>query len=142
MTTWDIWLVVLAALLMVVAAVLSMAEAALSRVSRSAVEEMVRDEQRGAARVARVITDPAATLNVLLLLRTVSELLATTIVAVVCQRTLDRTAAAIALAAGVMTGTDYVVVGVGARTLGRQHPAAVGPPTAPPPPVAAPNPRA
>src|SRR3954468_3677084 len=125
MTTWDIWLVVLAALLMVVAAVLSMAEAALSRVSRSAVEEMVRDEQRGAARVARVITDPAATLNVLLLLRTVSELLATTIVAVVCQRTLDRTAAAIALAAGGMTVTDYVVVGVGARTLGRQHPAAV-----------------
>jgi CBS domain containing-hemolysin-like protein len=125
MTPTDIWLLVAAALLMLAAAVLSMADAALSRVSRSAVEEMVREEQRGAERVARVIADPAATLNVLLLLRTLAELLATTIVAVVCQRTLDRTAAAIALAAGVMTVTDYVVVGVGARTLGRQHPATV-----------------
>jgi len=42
MTTADIWLVVVAALLVLVAAVLSMAEAAMSRVSRSAVEEMVR----------------------------------------------------------------------------------------------------
>ena len=125
MTTADIWLVIVAALLVVVAAVLSMAEAALSRVSRSAVEDMEREGLRGAARVARVIADPAATLNVLLLLRTAAELVATTIVAVVCQRALDRTAAAIALAAGVMTVTDYVVVGVGARTLGRQHPASV-----------------
>jgi CBS domain containing-hemolysin-like protein len=122
MTTLDIWLVVVAALLVVGAAVLSMAEAALSRVSRPAVEQLVREEKRGAVRVARVIADPAATLNVLLLLRTLSELLATTMVAVVCQRALDRTAAAIALAAGVMTVADYVVVGVGARTLGRQHP--------------------
>jgi CBS domain containing-hemolysin-like protein len=122
MTTVDIWLVVVAALLVMGAAVLSMAEAALSRVSRPAVEQLVREEKRGAVRVARVIADPAATLNVLLLLRTLSELLATTMVAVVCQRALDRTAAAIALAAGIMTVADYVVVGVGARTLGRQHP--------------------
>jgi CBS domain containing-hemolysin-like protein len=108
-----------------VAAVLSMAEAALSRVSRPVVEDMVREEKRGATRVAKVIADPAATLNVLLLLRTLSELLATTMVAVVCQRALDETASAIALAAGIMTVADYVVVGVGARTLGRQHPATV-----------------
>jgi CBS domain containing-hemolysin-like protein len=125
MTSVDVWLVLAAALLVMAAAVLSMAEAALSRVSRAAVEEMQREEQSGADRVARIIADPAATLNVLLLLRTIAELLATTLVAVVCQRTLQRTAAAIALAAGVMTVADYVVVGVGARTLGRQHPAAV-----------------
>jgi CBS domain containing-hemolysin-like protein len=125
MTSSDIWLLVAAGLLVLVAAVLSMSEAALSRVSRSAVEEMAREEQRGADRVARIISDPAATLNVLLLLRTLSELLATTIVAVVCLRALDSTLGAIALAAGVMTVSDYVVVGVGARTLGRQHPAAV-----------------
>ncbi|HET7530597.1 MAG TPA: hemolysin family protein [Mycobacteriales bacterium] len=125
MTAVDIWLVVAAALLVVAAAVLSMAEAALSRVSRASVEQMCREEQRGAQTVARIIADPAATLNVLLLLRTLAELGATTFVAVVCQRVLDRTAAAIALAAGVMTVADYVVVGVGARTLGRQHPASV-----------------
>ena len=125
MTVVDVWLVVVAAVLVLVAAVLSMAEAALSRVSRPVVEDMVREEKRGATRVAKVIADPAATLNVLLLLRTLSELLATTMVAVVCQRTLDDTASAIALAAGIMTVADYVVVGVGARTLGRQHPATV-----------------
>jgi len=125
LTALDIWLVVAAALLVMTAAVLSMAEAALSRVSRAAVEEMERQELTGASRVARIIADPAATLNVLLLLRTLAELVATTLVAVVCQRTLDRTAAAIALAAGVMTIADYVVVGVGARTLGRQHSATV-----------------
>src|SRR4051794_16790483 len=125
MTTWDIWLVIAAALLVLVAAVLSMAEAALSRVSRSTVERMVREEQRGAGRVARIIADPAATLNVLLLLRTLSELLATTLVAVVSTRSLDSTWQAILLAGGVMTVVDYVVAGVGARTIGRQHPTTV-----------------
>src|SRR3954470_15849734 len=131
MSTTDVWLVVVAAVLVAVAAVLSMADAALSRVSRSAVEDMVKDERRGAARVQTVIADPAATLNVLLLLRTLAELLATTLVAVVAQRSLDVWWQAVLLAGGVMTVVDYVVVGVGARTLGRQHPATVALHTAP-----------
>jgi CBS domain containing-hemolysin-like protein len=125
MTGTDIWLVVAAAILVVIAAVLSMADAALSRVSRSAVEELVRNNRRGAERVQAVISDPAATLNVLLLLRTLAELLATTLVAVVAQRSFDVWWQAVLLAGGVMTVVDYVVVGVGARTLGRQHPARV-----------------
>jgi CBS domain containing-hemolysin-like protein len=125
MTSTDIWLVVVAAGLVAVAAVLSMADAALSRVSRSAVEDMVKEERRGASRVAAVIADPAATLNVLLLLRTLAGLLATTLVAVVAQRDLDVWWQAVLLAGGVMTVVDYVVVGVGARTIGRQNPARV-----------------
>jgi CBS domain containing-hemolysin-like protein len=125
MTASDVWLIVAAAALVVLAAVLSMADAALSRISRSAVEELVRDERRGAGRVQTVVEDAGATLNVLLLLRTLSELLATTLVAVVAQRALDVTWEAILLAGGVMTVVDYVVVGVGARTIGRQHPARV-----------------
>jgi CBS domain containing-hemolysin-like protein len=125
MTATDAWLVVVAAALVVLAAVLSMADAALSRVSRSAVEELVREERRGALRVQRVVEDAGTTLNVLLLLRTLGELLATTLVAVVAQRVLDVTWEAILLAGGVMTVVSYVVVGVGARTLGRQHPATV-----------------
>jgi CBS domain containing-hemolysin-like protein len=125
MTTTDVWLVVVAAALVALAAVLSMADAALSRVSRSAVEDLVREERRGALRVQRVVEDAGSTLNVLLLLRTLGELLATTLVAVVAQRALEVTWQAILLAGGVMTVVSYVVVGVGARTLGRQHPAAV-----------------
>ena len=125
MTASDVWLIVAAAALVLLAAVLSMADAALSRVSRSVVDELVREERRGATRVQTVVEDAGATLNVLLLLRTLSELLATTLVAVVAQRALDVAWQAILLAGGVMTVADYVVVGVGARTIGRQHPAKV-----------------
>src|SRR3954471_20969426 len=125
MTTTDIWLLVLAAILVLVAAVVSLAEAALSRVSRSRAEELVREERRGSVRLQQVVLDAAPTLNVLLLLRTLSELLATTLVAVVSTRSLDSTWQAILLAGGVMTVVDYVVAGVGARTIGRQHPTMV-----------------
>jgi CBS domain containing-hemolysin-like protein len=53
-------------------------------------------------------------------------MLATTMVAVVCQRSLDSAWQALLVAGGIMTIVDYVVVGVGARTLGRQHPERVG----------------
>ena len=125
MTTTDSWLLVLAAVLVVVAAVVSLADAALSRVSRSRVDELVREERRGAVRLQSVVADAASTLNVLLLLRTLCELLATTLVAVVSARSLNSSWQAILLAGGVMTVVDYVVVGVGARTLGRQHPTTV-----------------
>jgi CBS domain containing-hemolysin-like protein len=131
MSALDDWLIVLAAALVAVAAVLSMADAALSRVSRSAVEQMMRDEQRGAVRVQTVVADAATHLNVLLLLRTLSELVATTLVAVVCDRELGVSWQAILLAGAVMTVVDYVVVGVGARTVGRQRPATIARHTAP-----------
>ena len=125
MTTTDGWLLALAAILVLVAAVVSLSDAALTRVSRSRVEELVREERRGAARLQKVVEEAAATLNVLLLLRTFSELLATTLVAVVSARSLDSSWQAILLTGGVMTVVDYVVVGVGARTIGRQHPTSV-----------------
>jgi CBS domain containing-hemolysin-like protein len=125
MSTSDAWLLVLAALLVLLAAVMSMADAALSRVSRVKAEDLVRDEKRGAKRLQTVVAQAPATLNVLLLLRTLCELLATTLVAVVSFRGLDSAWAAILLTGGVMTVIDYVVIGVGARTLGRQHPVTV-----------------
>ena len=126
MTTADDIFLVVAAVLVVVAAFLSMSEAALWRVSRSRAEELVQEERRGAKKLAQVVADAAAPLNVLLLLRTLAEMLATTLVAVVAQRGFDSAWRAILLAGGVMTIVDYVVVGVGARTLGRQHPDRVG----------------
>jgi CBS domain containing-hemolysin-like protein len=131
MTTADTVLLAVAALLVVAAAFLSMSEAALWRVSRARADELQQEGRRGAAVLARVVADAAAPLNVLLLLRTLAEMLATTLVAVVCQRSLDTTWEAIVVAGAVMTVVDYVVVGVGARTLGRQHPDRVGLVTAP-----------
>jgi CBS domain containing-hemolysin-like protein len=126
MSTSDDVFVVVAAALMAAAAFLSMAEAALWRVSRARAEELVQEGRRGATTLALVVADAAAPLNVLLLLRTLAEMVATTMIAVVCQRRLESAWQAILLAGGVMTLTDYVVVGVGARTLGRQHPDRVG----------------
>jgi CBS domain containing-hemolysin-like protein len=126
MTASNSALVAVAALLVVVAAFVSMAEAALSRVSRTRAGELMAAGRRGASRLVLVVTDPAPPLNVLLLLRTLAEMLATTMVAVAFDRALDSVWQALLVAGGVMTVVDYVVVGVGARTIGRQHPERVG----------------
>jgi len=126
MTQSDWSLLALAVLLVVLAAFLSGAEAALARISRARADELLANNRRGARRLAEIAADPAPTLNILLLLRTLSELLATTLVAVIAQRRLDEAWAAILLAGGVMTVVDFVVVGVGARTVGRQHPESIG----------------
>ena len=126
MTQSDWSLLALAVLLVVLAAFLSGAEAALARISRARAEELLANERRGARRLLEIAADPAPSLNVLLLLRTLSELLATTLVAVVAQRRLEEAWEAILLAGGVMTVVDFVVVGVGARTVGRQHPESIG----------------
>ena len=132
MTASDTALLLVAAVLVGAAAFVSMAEAALSRVSRSRADELGQAGRRGARRLGLVVGDPAPPLNVLLLLRTLAEMLATTMVAVVCQRALDSVWQALLLAGGTMTVVDYVVVGVGARTIGRQHPERVGLATAGP----------
>jgi CBS domain containing-hemolysin-like protein len=126
MTSADDVMVVVAAVLVAAAAFLSMSEAALWRISRSRTDELAQQGRRGAKALQRVVGDEAAPLNVLLLLRTLAEMVATTLVAVVAQRGLNSAWQAILLAGGVMTIVDYVVVGVGARTLGRQHPERVG----------------
>ncbi len=126
MTASDTALLAVAAVLVGVAAFLSMAEMALSRVSRSRADELANAGRRGARRLVLVVVDPAPPLNVLLLLRTLAEMLATTMVAVAFDRALDSAWQALLVAGGTMTVADYVVVGVGARTLGRQHPERVG----------------
>jgi CBS domain containing-hemolysin-like protein len=132
MSSSNTALLAVAAVLVGVAAFLSMAEAALSRVSRSRADELAQAGRRGARRLVRVVADPAPPLNVLLLLRTLAEMLATTMVAVAFDRVLDSVWQALLVAGGTMTVVDYVVVGVGARTLGRQHPERVGLATAGP----------
>jgi CBS domain containing-hemolysin-like protein len=126
MTAADIWALVLAGALVIAAAVFGASETALAHVSRLRVAELVRDGRRGAARLSQVVSDAAQTLNVILLARTVSEMLATTLVAVVCQRQLDAAWEAVLVAGVGMALMHYVVVGVGARTLGRQHADRVG----------------
>ncbi|HWC34492.1 MAG TPA: hemolysin family protein [Mycobacteriales bacterium] len=121
MTTTDAWGLVLAGVLLLVAAALGVVETALAHVSRLRLEALVRDRRRGAARLERVVRDAATNLNVLLLARTVAEMLATTLAAVVCERRLGELWEAVLVAGIGMALLHYVVVGVGARTIGRQH---------------------
>jgi CBS domain containing-hemolysin-like protein len=125
MTGNDWAYVVFAALLVAFAGVLAGADSAISRLSRSRIEEMVRDGRRGAERVQRVLANPPHYLNVLLLLRVAAEMTATVFVAVVVLDRLGVRWQAVLLTAVVMTIVSYVLIGVAPRTLGRQHPVAV-----------------
>jgi CBS domain containing-hemolysin-like protein len=120
-TAADIWALVGAVALVVVAGMLGAAETALAHVSRLRVEDLVRDGRRGAKQLAKVVADAAQQLNVVLLVRTVAEMIATTLVAVVCERQLPAAWEAVLIAGVGMALVHYVVVGVGARTLGRRH---------------------
>jgi CBS domain containing-hemolysin-like protein len=120
-TAADIWALIGAVVLVGVAAVLSGCETALAHVSRLRVEDLVRERRRGAARLATLVKDATAHLNVLLLVRMGAEMVATTLAAVVCFRNLSREWEAVLIAGIGMAVVQYVVVGVGARTLGRRH---------------------
>ncbi|MBA3233428.1 MAG: HlyC/CorC family transporter [Propionibacteriales bacterium] len=136
MTSAGVTLLVIAAVLVVVAAILASAEAALSSISRVRAEELARDGRRGAAKLLVVVTDAPRFLNTALLLRILCETTATVLVTLVVAGAtttggtrgglLDPTWLQVLLAAGVMVVVSYIAVGVGPRTLGRQHSERVG----------------
>jgi CBS domain containing-hemolysin-like protein len=104
----------------VLAGLLGCLEAALARVSRVRVDELVREERRGAGRLARVLADPPRSLNLLLLLRVLFELAAAGVVVSYC---VDRISGSLAVvvAVAIMTVVSYVFIGVAPRTIGRQQ---------------------
>ncbi|SEG60599.1 Hemolysin, contains CBS domains [Thermomonospora echinospora] len=121
MSTAHGWLLGMAAGLVVVAGLLASVETALTTVSRVRVEELTREGRRGARLLAEMVADPASYLNLVLLLRISCELAATVIVADLCISWLAESWPAYVVAAVIMIVVIYVVVGVGPRTLGRQH---------------------
>ncbi|MEU8134339.1 hemolysin family protein [Streptodolium elevatio] len=119
-------LVVGAVVLVVVAGLFACLEAALARISRPRVEELVRTGRRGAERLLTVVRDPARYLNLALLIRVACEVSAAVLVSVVFYDGFDATWQAVLASIGVMVVVSYVVIGVSPRTIGRQHPIAVG----------------
>jgi CBS domain containing-hemolysin-like protein len=127
----DLQLLFFAAGLVVLAGIFAMTDAALAAVSPARAAELARDGLRGAATLQIVATDAVRHLNLLLLLRLLCELTATTLVALVAVDTYDTGWTAALVTAGSMTVVSFVVVGVAPRTIGRQHAYAVGRATAP-----------
>jgi CBS domain containing-hemolysin-like protein len=117
--------------LVVLAALVSMIDAALGAVSAARARALAREGVWGAPALAAVAGDRARYLNLLLLLRLLGELTATTLVALVAVDSFGVGWTAALVTAGTMAVVSFVVVGVGARTVGRQHAYAVGRVSAP-----------
>ncbi|RJQ80577.1 HlyC/CorC family transporter [Pseudonocardiaceae bacterium YIM PH 21723] len=116
----------LAVALVLAAGLFAAADAALGSASRARVDELVRLGRVGAVRLAQVLADRPRHVNLLLLLRLGCELAATVFVTVAALHLITPAWLALLSATFGMLVVSYVLVGVGPRTLGRQHPYRVG----------------
>ena len=115
-----------AAGLVVLAGLFAMTDAAVSQVSPARAAEMAREGNRRAHTLQAIASDAPRYLNLLLLLRLVCELTATTVVALVAVGAWGVGWSAALVTAGAMTVVSFVLVGVGPRTIGRQHAYTIG----------------
>jgi CBS domain containing-hemolysin-like protein len=113
---------VVAVLLVLVAGLFAAADAALSAVSRARVDGLARAGRAGARQLLAVVIDRPRHVNLLLLLRLTCELVATVLVTMACLNLIQPDGLAVLVAALSMVVVSYVLVGVGPRTIGRQHP--------------------
>ncbi|MET4432506.1 MULTISPECIES: hemolysin family protein [unclassified Mycolicibacterium] len=95
-------------------------DAAISTVSIARVEELVREERPGAARLARLVTDRPRYINLVVLLRITCETIATVLL-VAYLAEYFALQWALVVAAAIMVVVTFVAMGVGPRTLGRQN---------------------
>src|SRR4051812_27818360 len=117
----DIAALIVAICLVPIGGLIAGVDSALARVSKARVEEFLREEQRGAKALSVIMADRARYTNLLLLLRLSCELTAT-VLATIVARAQFGTAWPVALVTVlVMIVICYAVIGVGPRTLGRQH---------------------
>ncbi|GAB2987164.1 hemolysin family protein [Amycolatopsis acidiphila] len=119
-------LLVLAVALVLLGGVFAAADAAVSTVSPARVDGLIRMGRPGARQLAAVVAERRRHINLLLLLRMICELTATVLVTVVFLRWIDPEWLAVVVTAVVMVVVSYVLIGVGPRTIGRQHPYRVG----------------
>ncbi|SDY12002.1 Hemolysin, contains CBS domains [Amycolatopsis xylanica] len=119
-------MLIFAIALVLFAGVFAAADAAVSTVSPARVDGLVRIGRVGARQLAAVVAERRRHINLLLLLRLGCELTATVLVTVAFAQLIHPLALAVLVAAVVMVIVSYVLIGVGPRTIGRQHPYRVG----------------
>lgn len=113
--------ILLAVFLVVLAGVLVAVEAAISTFSKARADELTEAGVGGARRLVRILEDPAPYLNSVLLLRIVAETTGIVLVAAIVADEVAGYWQNVLIAAGAMSVVSFVVIGVGPRTLGRQH---------------------
>ncbi len=121
----DVIALVVAICLIPVAGLLACVDSALAWVSVARVEEYLREERKGAKHLSRIVVDRARYTNLLLMLRVTCELSATVLATIVARSQFGSRWPVPVLTVVVMVVLSYTVIGVGPRTLGRQHPNAV-----------------
>ena len=95
-------------------------DAAVSTVSIARVQELVREERPGAGALFKVMSERPRYINLVVLLRTTCEITATVLLVVFLYDNFGLDWALFG-AAVAMVLISFVVIGVGPRTLGRQH---------------------
>src|SRR3712207_753263 len=121
MSAGEITMLVVAILLVPLAGLFGAMDAAIQRVSKARVEEMRREGVKRADALEQVVVERARHVALLLLLRIVCEMLAAVLVTVLFYDLWGNSWQTVLTAAGVMIVVSYVLIGVGPRTLGRQH---------------------
>lgn len=125
----NVWLLLLAGLLIVLSGFLIAAETAITRVSRTRVDELRKEgngNQKRAALLLTVLEDRPRYVNVLFFLSTIANVTAVVFVGYVAVRALTRgdgwsSWVALLVVIAIMVVIAYVGLGVAPRTLGRQH---------------------
>jgi CBS domain containing-hemolysin-like protein len=125
MSSNDIVLLAVAAALTVLAAILASVDAALSTFSKARSGELVSDGRPGSAKLRTLAEDPPRYLNTVLLLRMTAEIVAVVLVTLVVISLVEPLWMRVLIAAGAMVLVSYVLIGVGSRTLGKQHAEAI-----------------
>jgi CBS domain containing-hemolysin-like protein len=111
----------IAFVLVVLAGLTAAAEAALYSFSKARADRLVADGRPGAVRVRKIAADPPRYLNTALLLRTVFEICAIVLVALVVFGIFVGTWERVLITAGSMIVVSFILWGVAPRTLGRLH---------------------
>lgn len=114
--------ILLILLLLLFAGFLAGTESALSSISRVFIEQQSTVKKRGARALLKFSAEPPRFLNVVLLVRKGAEFGAAALVAQIALNQISNQREALAITVLIMVIASYVVVGVGPRTLGKQHP--------------------
>jgi len=110
-----------AVVLAAVAGLLASIDAAVSSFSKARADELEGEDRAGATRLREVLDDPAPYVNTILLLRMVAEISSIVLVALVVADEVAGLWQRLGLSVVIMVVVSFVLIGVGPRTVGRQH---------------------
>lgn len=118
--TTDVLLLGGVVFLVLLGGVFAAIDAALNTLSLARVEELVDSGQAGANGLSRLVRDRPQFVNLMVLLRVACEIAATVFLAAFLLDQFE-THWALIVCAAIMVVVSFVLIGVGPRTLGRQH---------------------